>query len=35
MLRSYSVGHVSLELGKVSIKGKDQLGARYNSGSNY
>ena len=35
MLRSYFVGYVGLELGRASIKGKDQLGVRCNSGSNY
>ena len=35
MLRSYYVGHVGLELGRASIKGKGQLGARCNSGGNY
>ena len=35
MLRSYFVGHVGLELGRASIKGKDQLGVGCNSGSNY
>ena len=35
MLRSYFVGHVGLELGGASIKGKDQLGVKYDSGSNY
>ena len=35
MLRSYSVGHVGLELGRASIKGKDQLGVGCNSGGNY
>ena len=35
MLRSYFVSHVGLELFRASIKGKDQLGVRYNSGGNY
>ena len=35
MLRSYFVGHVGLELGGASIKGKDQLGVGCNSGGNY
>ena len=35
MLRSYYVGHVGLELGGASVKGKDQLGAGCNSGGNY
>ena len=35
LLRSYFVGHVGLELFRASIKGKDQLGVKCNSGSNY